>query len=52
MDGPSLANSFLALWELFLKVAADLTSGTVGVIIDVIDECEARIRNSFLKAIN
>ncbi|KAF3032584.1 hypothetical protein E8E11_006070 [Didymella keratinophila] len=52
MDGPSLANSFPALWELFLKVAADSTSGTVGVIIDAIDECEARTRNSFLKAMN
>lgn len=52
MDGPSLANSFPALWELFLKVAADSTRGTVRVIVDAIDECEARTRNSFLKAMN
>ncbi|KAF1922717.1 ankyrin [Didymella exigua CBS 183.55] len=52
MDGPSLANSFPALWELFLKVAADSAPGTVGVIVDAIDECEVRTRNSFLKAMN
>lgn len=52
LDGPSLANSFPALWELFLKVAADSTPGTVGIIVDAIDECEARTRNSFLKAMN
>jgi ankyrin repeat protein len=52
LDGPSLANSFPALWELFLKVAADSTTGTVGIIVDAIDECEARTRNSFLNAMN
>ncbi|KAJ4330291.1 hypothetical protein N0V87_010136 [Didymella glomerata] len=52
LDGPSLANSFPALWELFLKVAADSTPGTVGVIVDAVDECEIRTRNSFLKAVN
>ncbi|KAF2705809.1 hypothetical protein K504DRAFT_484184 [Pleomassaria siparia CBS 279.74] len=50
VDGPSLANSFPALWELFLKIVADSTSGPVGVIVDAIDECEVRTRNSFLKA--
>jgi ankyrin repeat protein len=52
LDGPSLANSFPALWELFLKIVADSTLSTVGIIVDAIDECEARTRNSFLKAIN
>jgi ankyrin repeat protein len=52
LDGPSLANSFPALWELFLKVAADPALGTVGVIVDAIDECEVRTRNSFLKAMD
>lgn len=52
LDGPSLASSFPALWELFLKIAAGSTSGTVAIIVDAIDECEARTRNSFLKAIN
>jgi ankyrin repeat protein len=52
LDGPSLANSFPALWELFLKVAADSALGTVRVIVDAIDECEARTRNSFLKAMD
>lgn len=52
LDGPSLAISFPALWELFLKVVAESTSGTVGVIVDAIDECEIRTRNSFLKAVN
>ncbi|KAH7091508.1 hypothetical protein FB567DRAFT_490488 [Paraphoma chrysanthemicola] len=50
MDGPSLANSFPALWELFLKIAADSTSGAIGVIVDAIDECEVRTRKSFLNA--
>jgi ankyrin repeat protein len=50
IDGPSLANSFSALWELFLKIVADSTSGPVGVIVDAIDECETRTRNSFLNA--
>ncbi|KAH9877542.1 hypothetical protein IAQ61_002909 [Plenodomus lingam] len=50
MEGPSLANSFPALWELFLKLVANTTSGPVGVIVDAIDECEARTRNSFLNA--
>jgi hypothetical protein len=52
LDGPSLANSFPALWELFLKVAAESTPGTVGVIVDAIDECEIGTRNSFLRAVN
>ncbi|KAF2791689.1 ankyrin [Melanomma pulvis-pyrius CBS 109.77] len=51
IDGPSLANSFPALWELFRKLVADLTSGSVGVIVDAIDECEVRTRNSFLNAV-
>jgi ankyrin repeat protein len=50
LDGPSLANSFPALWELFLKIVADSTSGAIGVIVDAIDECEIRTRNSFLNA--
>jgi ankyrin repeat protein len=50
MDGPSLANSFTALWELFLKVVADSTSGSVGVIVDAIDECEVKTRNTFLNS--
>ncbi|EMD85651.1 hypothetical protein COCC4DRAFT_181892 [Bipolaris maydis ATCC 48331] len=50
-DGPSLANSFPALWELFLKIISNSASGAVRVIVDAIDECEVRTRNSFLKAI-
>jgi ankyrin repeat protein len=50
LDGPSLATSFPALWELFLKIVADFTSGVIGVIVDAIDECEMRTRNSFLNA--
>ena len=50
LDGPSLANSFPALWELFLKMVAESTSGAIGVIVDAIDECEIRTRNSFLNA--
>jgi ankyrin repeat protein len=50
LDGPSLANSFPALWELFLKIVADSTSGAIGVIVDAIDECETRTRDSFLNA--
>lgn len=51
MDGPSFAISFPALWELFLKVVSDAGLGAVGVIVDAIDECEARTRNSFLDAV-
>ncbi|KAJ5055078.1 hypothetical protein J3E74DRAFT_442389 [Bipolaris maydis] len=51
IDGPSLANSFQALWELFLKIVANSTAGAVRVIVDAIDECEVRTRNSFLNAI-
>jgi ankyrin repeat protein len=51
LDGPSLANSFSALWELFLKIVTASTSGAVRIIVDAIDECEVRTRNSFLKAI-
>jgi ankyrin repeat protein len=51
LDGPSLANSFPALWELFLKIVTESMSGTVGVIVDAIDECETKTRNSFLNAI-
>jgi ankyrin repeat protein len=51
LDGPSLANSFPALWELFLKIVTDSTSGAVRVIVDAIDECEVKTRNSFLNAI-
>ncbi|KAF2029167.1 hypothetical protein EK21DRAFT_68331 [Setomelanomma holmii] len=50
LDGPSLANSFPALWEIFLKIVADSTYGAIGVIVDAIDECEARTRKSFLNA--
>jgi ankyrin repeat protein len=50
LDGPSLANSFPALWELFLKIVADSTFGAIAVIVDAIDECEVRTRNSFLNA--
>lgn len=52
LDGPSLVNSFPALWELFLKVAADSISGPITVIVDAIDECEIKTRNSFLKAVD
>jgi ankyrin repeat protein len=51
LDGPSLASSFSALWELFMKVVANSTSGAVRVIVDAIDECEARTRDRFLNAI-
>ncbi len=51
IDGPSLANSFSALWELFLKIVADSASGPVGIIVDAIDECETRTRKRFLNAI-
>lgn len=50
LDGPSLATSFPALWELFLKIVAELASGAVGIIVDAIDECEVRTRNNFLDA--
>jgi Cdc6-like AAA superfamily ATPase len=40
LDGPSLSTSFPALWELFLKIVAKLSSGVIGVIVDAIDECE------------
>jgi hypothetical protein len=33
-----------------MKVVADLTPGVVGVIVDVIDKCEVKTRNSFLNA--
>jgi ankyrin repeat protein len=51
LDGPSLSNSFPALWELFLKMVASLPPGMVGVIVDAIDECEVRTRKSFLNAV-
>ncbi|KAF2848626.1 hypothetical protein T440DRAFT_500299 [Plenodomus tracheiphilus IPT5] len=51
MDGPSLATSFPALWELLLKIAADSPSGAIRIIVDAIDECEVRTHNSFLDAI-
>ncbi|KAF2279455.1 uncharacterized protein EI97DRAFT_492076 [Westerdykella ornata] len=51
LDGPSLVNSFPALWELFLKIVVDSTPGTIGIIVDAIDECEIRTRNNFLNAI-
>lgn len=50
LDGPSLANSFPALWELFLKIVEDSTPGAIRIIVDAIDECEVRTRNSFLQA--
>jgi ankyrin repeat protein len=50
IDGPSLANSFPALWELFLKIVTDSMSGAVGVIVDAIDECEVKTRKTFLNA--
>jgi ankyrin repeat protein len=51
IDGPSLANSFPALWELFLKIVADSALGPVGIIVDAIDECEERTRRNFLNAV-
>jgi ankyrin repeat protein len=51
LDGPSLANSFPALWELFLKIVGESTSGATGVIVDAIDECEGRTRRNFLNAV-
>ncbi|KAL6160786.1 hypothetical protein ACJQWK_02202 [Exserohilum turcicum] len=50
LDGPSLANSFSALWELFLKIATNSASSAIRVIVDAIDECEVKTRNSFLNA--
>ncbi|CAO2658177.1 Nn.00g074370.m01.CDS01 [Neocucurbitaria sp. VM-36] len=49
--GPSLTTSFSALWELFLKLAGELKSGPLGVIIDALDECEEKTRRSFLNAV-
>ncbi|KAF2195851.1 ankyrin [Zopfia rhizophila CBS 207.26] len=49
--GPSLANSFSTLWELFLKIAADFRSAPLGVIVDAIDECEEKTRRTFLNAV-
>ncbi|KAH3909137.1 hypothetical protein HBH56_168650 [Parastagonospora nodorum] len=37
-EGPSLASSFSALWELFLKVVSESTSGSVRIIVDALDE--------------
>ena len=51
LEGPSIAHSFRTLWELFLKVLADITSRPVGIIVDAIDECEVKTRNRFLDAI-
>ncbi|KAL6709561.1 hypothetical protein ACN47E_001496 [Coniothyrium glycines] len=51
LDGASLATSFSALWELFLKVVADSTSDTIGIIVDAIDECELKTRTSLLNAV-
>jgi ankyrin repeat protein len=51
IDGPSLANSFPALWELFLKIIADSALGPVGIIVDAIDECEERTQRNFLNAV-
>ncbi|PVH93685.1 hypothetical protein DM02DRAFT_661734 [Periconia macrospinosa] len=51
IDGPSLANSFPALWELFLKVVADSTLGPIEIILDAVDECETKTRNSLLNAL-
>ncbi|KAH4259424.1 hypothetical protein HBH70_138040 [Parastagonospora nodorum] len=50
-EGPSLASSFSALWELFLKVVSESTSGSVRIIVDALDECETGSRNRLLEAI-
>ncbi|KAF2012750.1 hypothetical protein BU24DRAFT_395880 [Aaosphaeria arxii CBS 175.79] len=50
-DGPGLVNSFSALWELLLKIAAESRSDTIGIIVDAIDECEEKTRTVLLNAI-
>jgi Cdc6-like AAA superfamily ATPase len=47
-EGPSLATSFSALWELFLKIVSKSTFGSVRIIVDALDECEMGSRNRFI----
>ncbi|KAH5281829.1 hypothetical protein HBI71_000070 [Parastagonospora nodorum] len=52
-EGPSLASSFSALWEVFLKVVSESTSGSVRVIVDALDDCKSsnEMKESLLPSI-
>ncbi|KAH4339400.1 hypothetical protein HBH98_208400 [Parastagonospora nodorum] len=52
-EGPSLASSFSALWELFLKVVSESTSGSVRIIVDALDDCKSsnEMKESLLPSI-
>ena len=51
IDGAAVANSFKALWDIFLKIAGESKFGTIKVIVDAIDECEEATRRVFLDAV-
>ncbi|KAH6193751.1 hypothetical protein HBI15_234950 [Parastagonospora nodorum] len=52
-EGPCLASSFSALWELFLKVVSESTSGSVRIIVDALDDCKSsnEMKESLLPSI-
>jgi ankyrin repeat protein len=43
--------SFTALWEIFAKIVSEAKLGTLVVLVDAIDECEANTRRTFLRSV-
>lgn len=50
-QGSQVVNSFEALWNIFVAITSDRISGQLSVIVDAIDECEAKTRARFLDAV-
>ncbi|KAK7997595.1 hypothetical protein PG989_005635 [Apiospora arundinis] len=52
LQGAGLAHSFAALWNVFQRIVSDPKSGSVFIIIDALDECEATTRHELLMSIH
>ncbi|KAF5018994.1 hypothetical protein F66182_9012 [Fusarium sp. NRRL 66182] len=51
LRGPSMVQSFSALWGVFVAMVHDAESGCLYVVLDALDECEHVTRRHLLEAI-
>jgi ankyrin repeat domain-containing protein 50 len=49
--GQNLTQSFTTLWKLFVRLIADSSLGSSFIILDALDECEAKTRRMLLDSI-
>lgn len=52
LQGASLTQSFSSLWNIFMRIAKNLKAGSIYVILDSLDACEASSRQQLLTAIS